>query len=202
METSIRYVRIGNEHTDSSSKIKPALCFRGKKQAYAVINDETRVRVVTVPLPYHDSAVPVLFKRADYPLSKFIETMERIGKKKGKTQRADYFLAWALEGGPEESAPMPPDEDYPGGDLGKIADAIMGRDPAPPEPSERPQRSPGTPKPAKPPSEPVRKPGGTLIARLAAEFGLEPPKLRKLLRSKGMHAPYEDEKAIRKAAGK
>lgn len=42
-----------------------------------------------------------------------------------------------------------------------------------------------------------KKPKTTCIASLATEYKISPQKVRKFLRSKGLHAPYVDEKKIR-----
>lgn len=185
METSIRYVRIMRSSSDddgSNSVIKPALCFRGKRAAHAVVNDETCVHVVSVPLASHDASPPVLFKRLEYPLPKFIAHIERIGKSKGITQRARYFLDRAVNHEPIEESELPPDV------IGTMIPEVHAES-LRPVPNE--------------PRQPAAKAvGGTLIARIAADVGLEPPKLRKLLRAAGMRAPYEDEKAIRAAIKK
>lgn len=191
METSIRFVRVGG------LPIKPALCFRGRKTCHAVINDDNRIRVLSdLTLKSHDSAVPVLFEHQSYPIARFVERFREIASRKGITKRAEFLLSKALEGGVDEDAELPPDE----------TDDEPGSAPVTARPAAPAARPPG--KPAKPVSGPVRKPvaaprtpGGTLVARLATEMKLEPPKLRKLLRSKGLNAPYDDEAKLRKTLG-
>lgn len=178
--------------------IKPALCFRGRKTCHAVINDDTRVRVVSdLSIKDHDRSAPVLFQHQKYPIQKFVETFLDIGKRKGITKRAQFMLAKALNGGIDEEAELPPDE-------------TEGTDEPPAKrtgaPTKPASASP-SPKPAKPASKAANAApgasGGTLVARIAAEYRLEPPKLRKLLRAKGLRAPYDGrEDEIRKILGK
>ncbi len=217
METSIRFLRIENR------AIKPVLCFRGRNQAHAVINDETCIRAVShIPVKQHDDAPivmgPVGLGMTIYPIDLFVKKFEEIGKRKGMTLRAEYFLKRALEGGVADNESLPPDT-LPGSELPpQLRDPIKvmkrGR-----EINERMQRTgegfiaaatatrrPDSPKPGKPSVAPPaasggasRPTGGTLIARIAAELKLEPPKLRKLLRAAGLSAPYDDERKIRGA---
>lgn len=202
METSIRFIRI------EGRAIKPALCFRGRNQAHAVINDECAVRVVSnIPLKQHDSSNIVLgphgYGHTEYPITLFVKRFEEIGKRKGITKRAQYLLDRALVGGIKDEEPLPPDE-------------IEGKElpPAPPpaldaKPQERSGSRSAAAKPEKPASKSrsesvagSRTAGADIVRKLSIEFKLEPPKLRKLLRSKGLHAPYDDEAKLRKALGK
>lgn len=170
--------------------VKPALCFRGINTAYAVINDVKCVRVVSnISLKEHDHSIPVFFPLGSHPLRDTVDKLCKFGLRKGITKRAEYFLKHALNGGIDESAPLPPDE---------IAGA------APEAATKEPTRSPTTAKPAKPavaPPEraagPSRTAGSDVIRKLAVELKLEPTKLRKILRSKGLSAPYTNEELIR-----
>lgn len=201
METSIRFLRIERRG------LKPALCFRGRNQAHAVINDEGCIRAVShIPIKQHDEAKivlgPVGLGHTIYPVELFCRRFEEIGKRKPITLRAAYFLKRALEGGVADDEVLPPDE-LPGTEpmkkqadstpYARLAEAIM-----------HPERSPKPGKPGKPPVAPPKAvpgavkaaaTGGTLVARLAAEFKLEPPKLRKILRAAGLRAPYDDKEA-------
>lgn len=201
METSIRFLRIERRG------VKPALCFRGRNQAHAVINDEGCIRVVSHIRPdEHDKASivmgPVGLGRREYPIDLFVQRFEEIGKRKGMTLRAQYFLKQALAGGVPDDATLPPDT-LPGDPVRSTADVFLGKPAIAPRP-------PTTGKPGKPPVAPPkaaagasggvsRTAGATLVARIAAEFKLEPPKLRKLLRAAGLRAPYTDEKKLREA---
>lgn len=53
-----------------------------------------------------------------------------------------------------------------------------------------------------PTTAPLKTAGAELVLTLAAEWKLPSPKLRRYLRSQGMHAPYTDEAALRKALKK
>jgi len=210
METSIRFLRIERR------AIKPVLCFRGRNQAHAVINDETCIRAIShIPVKDHDDAPivmgPVGLGRREYPIDLFVKRFEDIGKRKGITLRAQYFLKRALEGGVEDNEPLPPDilpgeasvesktvrpqsKATPDG-FAKLADAIM-----------HPARSPKPDKPKSPPvappkavTGPARTAGADVIRTIAAELQLEPTKLRKLLRAAGLRAPYDDIAKVRAA---
>lgn len=196
METSIRFIRVYGK-----SGVRPALCFRGRNQAHAVINDGSAVRVVSnIPLRDLDQAAivsgPHGLGHIEYPVTLFVQRLERIARGKQITQRAKFLLDRALAGGLEDDEKLPPDEV----DTGPLG---INFDPGPPQSKEQ-KRAPDAPKPAKPasktaiaPGEPSRTAGADVIRRIAIELKLEPPKLRKLLRSKGLHAPYDDEAKIR-----
>lgn len=200
METSIRFLRVEEE------PVKTALCFRGKKKCYAVINLKGRVRVISDLSPRdHDLSYPVTFQQGPYPIPKIVEHFRKMAVK-GLTQRADYFLTHALNGGVNEDDPLPPDTV-----VGEAPEAARNASARCATPRERPfkdvntvVRAYGSPKPVRPPSEPRAKPAGPsrtsgsdVIRKLAAELKLEPSKLRKFLRSKGLKAPYDDETKIR-----
>lgn len=215
METSIRFVRV-NQRVG----MKPALCFRGRKQAHVVINDDSIVRVVSnIPVDHIDKAHVVLgpigVGTREYPISLFVERIIKIGERKGMTKRAEFMLKRALEGGIADNEPLPPDElTLPPGLQDPIKCMERGRE------IHRRMEATGedfitaadrtrAPKPDKPVSRSsgavaagsVRTAGADVIRTIAAELKLEPTKLRKLLRSKGLSAPYTDEGKIRKAAG-
>jgi hypothetical protein len=121
------------------------------------------------------------------------------------TARAEFLLKRALEGGVADNEKLPPDE-LPEDPLG-ISRGL--REIANSDPKEQPAGKP-RPKPEKPASGSsernsgasggaARTAGAEIIIRIAAELKLETTKLRKILRSKGLSAPYEDEAKIRKA---
>lgn len=60
MDNAVKYV-----HIDGAS-FKPALCFRGEKQAYAVVQETDRVRTVQIDLKDYDKANPVLYHGEPY----------------------------------------------------------------------------------------------------------------------------------------
>lgn len=82
MESSVRYIQLKNAGQ------KPALCFRGEKIAYAVINDEARVRTVEVSLPDHDKAALVKRLGQNYLPQAFASAMRRVKGSKPITKRA------------------------------------------------------------------------------------------------------------------
>lgn len=206
METSIRFLRIENR------TIKPVLCFRGRNQVYAVINDELCIRTVShIPIKQHDDAKivmgPIGIGHQIYPIDLFVKRFEDIGKRKGMTLRAAYFLKRALEGGVADDESLPPDT-LPGISAVPVKPeypmiALEGHSGGRSALSRRPD----SPKPGKPSVSPPatsdgapRGDGAAVIRRIAAELKLEPPKLRKLLRAAGLSAPdYSDEKKVRGA---
>lgn len=199
METSIRFIKVGGR-----AGVKPALCFRGRNQAHAVINDETCIRTIShVPLKQLDDAPIVMgpygLGSKEYPIDLFVKNFQKYGERKGITLRAQYFLEHALEGGVKDDAPLPPDT-LPG-EWQQPTKTLPEKLPGDPR---KPVSMPGTPKPGKPVAAPIRQPDGAprtagadIIARIAAELKLEPSKLRKRLRAAGLSAPYTDEKLIR-----
>jgi len=198
METSIRFLRIERRG------LKPALCFRGRNQAHAVINDEGCIRVVShIPVRQHDDAKIVLgplgLGHTAYPIELFVKRFEEISKRKPVTARAAYFLKRALEGGVSDDEALPPDElpspDDRRGDT-DCTDAVRTGDPKAMRAASRAREPDKAKSPAVAPPKAVSgASGGTLIARIAAEFKLEPPKLRKLLRAAGMRAPYDGQES-------
>lgn len=220
METSIRYLQVRG-----LSGVKPALCFRGRNQAHAVINDQTVIRVISnIPLKQHDDAVIVMgpsgLGQQVYPISLFVQRFLTIGERKAMTERAKFMLKKALEGGIKDDECLPPDivpgdPNLPPGLRDPIKAMHRGR-----EINERMERtgedfitaadaprSPTAPKRGTPPVAPIKRAAGAsgalrtagadIVRKVAAELKLEPTKLRKLLRSKGLSAPYTDEKLIR-----
>lgn len=222
METSIRFLRVNGR------SVKPALCFRGRNQAHAVINDESAIRVVSnIPLRKHDEAALVMgpagFGATMYPIGLFVKRFKEIGERKGMTRRAIFLLERAESGGVSDDDELPPDE--PEDLLGKglpepkpdetVDDYVKRSEPKrkaeQPDASGKRSASPASPakaaskaatKPVEPSGAAPRTAGSDVVRKLAIELKLEPPKLRKLLRSKGLRAPYTDEAAIRKAIGK
>src|SRR5947207_2525479 len=106
MEFALKLIRIGDE--GSVSSLKPALCFRGRKIAHAVINDETTVRAVAVSLQAYDRAAPVLRNGQPYPLERYLEHIREIARRKGLTERARVLLETGQDAPPELE--LPPDE--------------------------------------------------------------------------------------------
>lgn len=180
MEQSVRNVFLGSGY-------KPALCFRGRIHVHCVINDESRVRVVTIGLRDYDRASLVPFHGAEYPIERFKRSMLAVGARKGLTARAALLLR--LPSGAEEPESLPPD------------------DPLEPAPVAAPAPEPAKARrvltlPAPDPERAAKAVGaaadrGTLVARLAAELKCTPQQLRVKLRAKGLRAPYLDEVKLR-----
>jgi hypothetical protein len=216
METSIRFVRVNGKNA-----IKPGLCFRGRNQALAVINDDSIIRVIDkISLRDHDAAPIVMgpngFGQTSYPIDLFVKRFDEIGARKGITRRAKFLLEKALTGGIADDTVLPPDvpvgqpaPERPKRDASKPSESPSGLTDIARSGSSKPKAAPAAPPPrrtatkagiaGKPGS---RTAGAAVIVRIAAEMGLETTKLRKLLRSKGLNAPYDDEAKIRKVLGK
>lgn len=235
MECSVRYVHEVNMQGEPVGSIKPALCFRGKAIAHAVINDETRIRVIEIPQKDYDKSNPVLYHGDPYEPKPYADRLLMSAKLAGKpmTRRARQLLMWR-DAVQEETMPT---DDLEVEDPGRIyasntpAERFKAaKKPGPVvnrtaevraaqhvEEAVRRAERPAAPIPvpgkdAKPskaaktaPVQAKAKPSianadrGKLVKKLAAEFGKTPFDLRVLIRATGMRAPYEDEKAIRKA---
>lgn len=205
METSIRFLRI------EKRAIKPVLCFRGRNQVHAVINDETCIRTVSkISVEQYEQAPvvmgPVGLGRREYPIDLFVQRYQKIGERKPVTLRAEYLLKRALEGGVADSETLPPDE-LPGNAPTPVKPQYpvvaaeghpAGRSAITPRPTPDKPKKPSV-APPKAAAGPVRTAGADVIRTIAAELKLEPPKLRKLLRAAGLRAPYDDIAKVRAA---
>ena len=115
MERSVRYIfRDG---------FKPALCFRGRKSAHCIINDETGVRVIELPVRQVDTSQIIPRHGAEYPPGLFAERILEIGKRKGITRRALALLD--VPDSAEDADNLPPDD--------PTASAVSGADGSLPE---------------------------------------------------------------------
>lgn len=104
MESSVRYVQLEN------AGFKPALCFRGKKVAHCVINDESSVRTISITLQDHDKARIVQRLGQDYFPKTFAMQMKTIGERKGITKRAQFLLVSGEKTESEDDIDKIPDE--------------------------------------------------------------------------------------------
>ena len=85
MEATVRYIPTDNvivDGRDYTTGNKPALCFRGKKYAVGIINDEDSVHTVMLTLRDHDKSRLVMLQEEEYPVYKFISHIERIAQQK------------------------------------------------------------------------------------------------------------------------
>jgi len=156
---------------------------------HCVINDETRVRVITIEIKDYDRASLVPFHGSEYPIERFKRTMLSVGARKGITARAALLLR--LPNGAEEPEELPPDD--PVNPAPALASA--------PEPAKA-RRTLTLPPPD--PAKAAKAVGaaadrGTLVARIAAELRITPQQLRVKLRANGLRAPYTDEQKLRTA---
>jgi hypothetical protein len=148
---------------------KPALCFRGKTYAIGIINEQEGVLSVRLDHRIHDESPLVTFGKS---------------KEEYPVSRFITHIERIMQEKPISDEALQLIKDWPNNpaDFGdkKIED---------------------TPDPVVKSKQVTRKAKVekvTCIATIAAEAGLSPSKIRKYLRSQGMHAPYEDEPKIRK----
>lgn len=179
MDYSVRMIHMPN------SGVKPALGFRGRKYVHCVINDETSVRVIELDPREFEKADDLRLGKEPYPVPRFVKHMQRIGKDKGITHKAERLLEQASS---SQGVSLEPE----------ALDALTE------EPGNPQEGAPSCPPPGKPPkgrSESLRKPPGGpergAIGALAAELGLAPAKVRKILRSEGLGAPYDNPEKLR-----
>jgi hypothetical protein len=104
MESSVRYVQL------PGAGQKPALCFRGSKFAYAVVNQGGKIRSFEIDLPQYDKSIHVKSTKnggEDYSPVAFREAVLRIIQRAGSTvtTRAQLLL--------EKGAYLKPDEALP-----------------------------------------------------------------------------------------
>lgn len=222
MECSVRYVREEDRFGTVTSSLRPALCFRGRKVVHAVVSDETRVRVIEISLQQYDRADALQYHGHEYPIGRMIKTLQTAAQRKGITQRAVALLE-RPEVVSEDT--LPPDEPAAIGAMPERASLVSVSAPSTRETgSSGAQTAIAAPKrrdreislpeldaffavPAKSPKKAEAKPlietaKSTLVAKLAAEIGMQPQPLRVLLRAAGLRAPYTDLDAMRKAIKK
>ena len=107
MESSVRYVQLPN------AGHKPALCFRGSKSAYAIINHGT-IRTIEIDLKDYDKAQRVKSTKnggEDYSPVAFAEAIARIAQRTAITARAQVLLEKGFALAPED--PLPSEEVMP-----------------------------------------------------------------------------------------
>jgi len=97
MDCSVRFVaevRETSKGYEQVAGVKPALCVRGKKIALAVINDDTWVRTIELPLPDHDKAGFVHYHGEPYEPKPFADRLLMSAKlaRKPMTRRAKHIL--------------------------------------------------------------------------------------------------------------
>lgn len=223
MEFSVRYIRV---YGDSAEK--PVLGLRGKKRAIVIVNDDDRIHTEELDLRYFDKAAITSFHGEPYPVTKFLENLTTIAKRKAISPKADHILQLAGVNAPEaidEDLLHAMAEDAPTLEESvesEIAAEEITREEAdeklsPKPPERRPKgKIAGKPVSAAPPAakaaaitppkrgrgRPSGSAGGGLIARIAKAWSWEQPAIRKACRAVGMRAPYSDEAAIIKAVEK
>ena len=203
MEISVRSIFWDN------GGFKPSLCFRGRKLAHCIINDENIVRCIDIDVADHDHAPPVPYAGDVYPVSLFRQRIREIAARKGITQKA-RFLIDRIEidletvlppDDPVQHSPIIPGDTTRSQDPRGVAgvNGPSGRQ-SPVNPPKTIPVPPKNPKSTAPVFQPATNPHrGTLVHQLATEMKLTPTELRVRLRSVGLHAPYDNLEGMRSA---
>lgn len=193
METSVRSIFLYN------GGFKPSLCFRGRKLAHCIINDENTVRCIDIDVADHDHATLVPYAGDVYPVSLFRQRIREIAARKGITQKARFLLD-RIE--IDLETVLPPDDPVQHAPI-VPGDTTRSQDPrgvAGVNGSSGRQSPPKNPKPTAPVVQPATNSHrGTLVHQLATEMKLTPTELRVRLRSVGLHAPYDNLEGMRSA---
>ena len=179
---SVRFIPTDHNTRVGWTGNKPALVIPGENVLYCIVYEVTEVTVRELPLALLDKcnhAIDPQNPGKPYPIERYLAFIERV-RAAGKPIRPEVERLIRVARRVEGLTEFPRTE----------ADAAAKPEPKP----DRPAKSASRPAPD--------ASGPSLIARLAAEFGLEPPKFRKALRAAGLRAPYTDEEAIRAALAK
>ena len=174
MEASVRYIVHNTGPTARSEDdggFKPALCFRARDFAHCVVNEDSGIHVVKVPVREFDHSPPVTFKGDAYPIAraaqKMLDYTVRSVARREITQKAQRLLEGVIDGSitPEaleaSETDLTPDDTAP-----KAPRAASG-------------------------------PATTIVATICSELKLDPALARRFLRKAGLSAPYTDEKLVR-----
>lgn len=105
MESSVRYVQLPNAGQ------KPALCFRGSNNAYAIINLDGVIRTLDLDLKDYDKSQRVKSTKnggEDYSPRAFADALERMSKDRRITTRAKTLLSEGFTLKPDD--PLPEEE--------------------------------------------------------------------------------------------
>ena len=176
MDIAVRYIPTQFMRSEDGRTVaagnKPALCFVGSKEARCVHYADEGVEVTRLP--------PEVVLESPRPKG-YEDDKAAISK------FVTYFNIRLVK-----TAPKIDDEAY---DLIK-----MVQDPPEDFDEVKPKRK-SSPR-AKRSKAPATKKAPSIINTLAEELKTTPPKVRKLLRSAGLNAPYDDEKKIRAAIKK
>jgi hypothetical protein len=168
--TDVRYIPTDRHPKHGWYGNKPALCVRREKNARCILITEEGIGTVDLPLEIVNKSNPVPGPWG--PATPY--PVERFLKRlvdsgRVMTSEARELIDALLN---------------PKGKKGKRVEI-----PAPPPPKKLATA---------PLKAPLKTAGAEVIIRLANEWGLETPKLRRWLRSQGCKAPYVDESALRK----
>lgn len=176
MEASVRYIHPPTSGPIPDGGFKPAICFRAREYAHCVVNEDSGIHVIKVPVRDFDRA-PVVMQRGEaYPPKQaakyMLDCTTRVTSRRDITLKAAALLQGVLDGSISEDAidaPAAPVDHW------KPKNQTLTTDG-----KEIPTRTPTT-----------------LVATICAELKIDPPVARKLLRKAGLNAPYTDEAQIR-----
>jgi hypothetical protein len=116
VEASVRYINPPCSGDVDDGGFKPAVCFRAREYAHCVVNEDSGIHVIKVPVRDFDHAPVVLLKGEAYPTKRAAKMMldftERTTARRDITQRASELLRGVLDGSETTvvDAPTPPTE--------------------------------------------------------------------------------------------
>jgi hypothetical protein len=174
MEASVKYIQTVDPVTDlTNSGLKPALCLRGRKFASCVINDEGTIRILRVELRHYDKMRVVPHKGKAYEpkacAKYFMSLLDREQIRRTATQGAIELIKRVLDG------------NVPTEDIEFIETPVHSETP----PEEKANGASAS--------------HSTILGAICNELKIEPTAARRKLRKAGLHAPYDNEAAIRGA---
>lgn len=176
METvpDVRYIPTDHHPKHGYAGNKPALCIPREKDFRCIINTEEGITTVDLPLAVIKASHPVPSTwGAAAPYP------------------VERFLKRLLDSGKAMTAEARELIDSLLNPKGKKGKKVVIPDPPPKKKLD-----------TLPAKAPLKTAGAEVIIKLANEWGLPTPKLRRWLRSQGLNAPYTDEKALRQALKK
>lgn len=173
MEASVKYI---SDHFGT----KPAICFRGTKHAHCVMNFDTGISVVKVDLREYDRARLVPNGKGYYEVKdaakKFLALTKRDVARRSITEKAKELLSRALNG--------------------EVTEAALPEENGLDQPITKKEKTKSKKETT---TEQPKGERSTTLSTLCEELKLAPAKARRLLRAAGLHAPYNDVKALRAA---
>jgi hypothetical protein len=176
MEAAVRYFHhsattVNRKAASVEGAARPALCLRGRKNAYCVVNDDGTFRIRKVEVREYDQMRPIPHRGSTYEPKEFAQKIKaqiiRTDVRREATQGALELIDRVLSGEFDQDVEFS-------------------------ESAETPKIEEVTAKPAKE-SRP------SILAKICEELKIEPVLARRKLRKAGLSAPYDNEAAIRGA---